>query len=434
MLRLLTATVMSNFGTKQVHVAVWAPAGTPGAAKAYQLSAEGAKKLSDRMVGVAVTYAHSGIHEALDIVETVGAPLTKPNLVRAMEQSSVLRPRQRPLGLVTDAWIAANGDAMCTFYTQSAAANALITGGNLGSVSLTHVAETMNPLELSICNAPARPGSKVVLANASGEEAARYKARSLKPANRPKTKDCAMPKSSTDETVVVAAATPKPVASAPAAEKAPPSVSDALAQLPEAAQAVLAKRMKELTDQYTRKNSELVEASSKLSEVEKRLKLTDAFMQTESDILKDQLEMLLNACPDSVRQMYSATIPKLVDGFSSGDPRATMDAAVRTVMCASRALQLRSSAEVDEVQPPAKRLRQTAGSDVMDAAADAPETVEEADAPPALEKVSEPVAPPIVAAAAAPAVAAAAAAAAPTNAEPPSNLDVLNSALSMAFD
>ena len=411
-------------------MAVWAPAGTPGAAEAYRLNASDARTLSDQMIGLAVTYAHSGIYEALDIVEAVGAPLTKPNVVRAMEQSSKTRPRQRPLGLVTDAWIAANGDAMCTFYSQSAAANALISGGNLGSVSLTHVAETMNPLELSLCNAPARPGSKVVLANASGEAAARYKAQSLNPivaTERPSNTSFAMSSSEKKPSPAVVAA----AADAPAAAPAP-TVSDALAQLPDAAQAVLAAKMKELADQYTRKHAELVAASGKLSEAEQRLKLTDAFMKTESDILKDQLEMLLNACPDSVREMYSATIPKLVDGFSSGDPRATMDAAVRTVMCASRALQLRAGA--NEERRPAKRARQAAGSDVMDAAPDIDAAASELEEkPPALES-TEPVAPPIVAAAAAPAAAAAAAAAAPVAAAPQSNLDVLNSALSMAFD
>ncbi len=388
------------------NVAVWAPAGTPGAEDAYKLDAEGARTLSDQMIGVAVTYAHSGIHEALDIVEKVGAPLTKPNVVRAMEQASLKRPRQRPLGLVTDAWIAANGDAMCTFFTRSAAANALITGGALGSVSLTHVAESMQPLELSICNAPARPGSQVLLADTSREEAARYKARSLKPPKPPMSSpDKAAPK------VVAAAADTKPA----------PTVAEALSVLPESAQKVLAAKMKELTEQYTRKNDELVAASGRLTEVEKRLKLTDAFMKTESDILKDQLEMLLAACPTSVRNMYSATIPNLVDGFSSGDPRATMDAAVRTVMCASRALQLQSQSELGD-EPRAKRQRQITGSDATDTADSAM---------PALERV-EP-SPPIVAAAAAPAAAAAAAVVAAT---PPakSNLDVLNDALSMAFD
>lgn len=391
---------------KHYHVAVWAPAGTPGAEEAYKLNAEGAKTLSDRMIGVAVTYAHSGIHEALDIVEAVGAPLTKPNVVRAMHQSALQNPRQRPLGLVTDAWIADNGDALCTFYTQSPAANTLITGGHLGSVSLTHVAESMSPLELSICNAPARPGSRVLLADTSRMEAARYKAQSLK-----LRKAFQMSAAETVPEVIAAAATP-------AKE---PTVSEALAQLPEAAQKVLAAKMKELTDQYARKNSELVAASGRLTEAEKRLQLTDAFMKTESDILKDQLQMLLNACPDSVKQMYSATIPNLVDGFASGDPRATMDAAVRTVMCASRALQLQTS---ESVEPRAKRQRQLAGSSAMDTAkSEEPEVV------PAAEP-EEPVAPPIIAAAAAPITPAAAAE--PVAAK--SNLDILNDALSMAFD
>lgn len=398
---------------KQLHVAVWAPAGTPGAAAAYQLSSTDSRVLCERMRGCPVTYAHSGIHEALDIVDQVGVPLTKTNVVRAMEQSSVEAPRRRPLGLVTDAWVAANGDAMCTFYTQSAAANALITGGNLGSVSLTHVAESMNPLELSICNAPARPGSKVIESNISEEVAARYKARTLKDTST----STAMPK----ETVVAAAkSTPAAAPSPPTA----PTVSEALAQLPEAVQAVLAEKMKELTEQYTLKNQELIAASSRLTEAEKRLKLTDAFMKTESDILKDQLQMLLNACPDSVKQMYSATIPNLVDGFASGDPRATMDAAVRTVMCASRALQIRSTSDVADEARPLKRARQSTGSDVMDAAADSTDS----------KSVQSEPKPPIIAAAAAPIEAAAVAATAPVAAVPKSNLDVLNSALSMAFD
>lgn len=401
---------------RQHHVAIWAPAGTPGAEPAYQLSAAGAKTLSDGMRGIAVTYAHSGIHDALDIVESVGAPLTKPNVVRAMVQSSAKHPRQRPLGLVTDAWIADNGDAMCSFYSQSPAANALISEGNLGSVSLTHVAESMTPLELSICNAPARPGSKVVLANISSEAAARYKAQSQLSRS---TAFHTMPDQPKTSTVVAAAA-------ASTSEKPAPklSLADALAQLPEAAQAALATKMQELQTQYSQKNTELIAAAAKLSEAEKRLKLTDAFMKTESDILKDQLEMLLNACPDSVRQMYSATIPKLVDGFSSGDPRATMDAAVRTVMCASRALQLRSG--VEDNMPQRKRVR--AAEPVTESPdTDAKEPEDSAMSTPA----EEPATPAIVAAAAAPATAPAPTAVA---AKPQSHLDVLNSALSMAFD
>ena len=107
--------------------------------------------------------------------------------------------------------------------------------------------------------------------------------------------------------------------------------------------------------------TEVTAASTKL-EAEKKAadaaKKREAIQNTDAFILKDQLERMLKAMPEQYRDMYMGSVPSLVDGFASGDPRSAMDAAVRTVMCASRAIQLQDMPPMADFS---KRQRTTPG-------------------------------------------------------------------------
>lgn len=426
---------MTGFA-KSVHVAKFAPAGTPGCEPRYQLSHSDTKTLASRMIGIPVTYDHRGIESALKIVDAAGAPLTKPNVMRGLAKASEADPKQRPIGLVQDAWVAANGDGMCTFSVQGEAAKSMIEAGNLGAVSLTHVAGSLQPLELSICNVPARPGSKVVFKSIAGpQQAAAYKAYTLQ---RSQTAAAETPATIMPETRSSSSTLAAPPVAAAAAAAAVPSQKDAaapdvvaasnakmtlqqaLALLPEEARATLA-------DKFSAQADNLTKASAELKDAKDKLKVTEDFNKTECALLTEQLNLLLAQMPDDLRKMYSPNVPKLVDSFASGDPRACMDAAFRTITCASRALQIRDATAAASAAPPAtKRMRGGDSTPQPTAmAVEEEEEGEDAAAEPAKHERAEVKPLGIVAAAAA-----------PRSAAPPamSSLDRLNAALGMAFD
>ena len=400
---------------KTWHVAVWAPQGTPGADPEYRLSREEIGALTPQLLGVPVTYDHTGIHDAIDTLEDVGFGVSKVSVAKAMLMASKDRPEQRPLGIVTDAWVSGNGDGMCAFYTVGKAPRSLIDAGSLASVSLTHIAEQMQPLELSLCNVPARPGSRVVLSASRDVDVAAYKARSLQ-----QPKPIA---NMADAQMTDAASVGAPAADASSTKRL--TFDEALATVPEEVRAVLATGLEKM-------KSDLVVASKELEEQKKKAEAakTRADIQnTDAVILEDQLKRMLAAMPEQYQDMYMKTVPSLLKGFSSGNPQHAMDAAVRTVMCASRAIQLR---DFSDDGFGSKRQRTVAGSVATEtAAAAAAETPVVAAAAPAA---------PVVAAVEAVTVAAATAAATPKTAESPAKAapltatERLNMALGRVFD
>jgi len=408
--------------TKSVHTALFALAGSPGCTPEYQLAQNDIETLAKRMVGIPVTYDHRGIHDAIQLIEEADVPLTKPNVLRGLVRAAETDPKQRPIGIVQDAWVDAAGNGMCTFFVQGSAAKAMIEAGNLGAVSLTHIANSMQPLELSICNIPARPGSNVVFKSIAGpQQAAAYKAYTLQPHQNVPNVVQAMPETRS-AAAAAAESTPVVAAAAAASEKelvkaaAPMTLQQALALLPEEARATLA-------DKFTAQAADLTKASAELDAAKSKLKVTEEFNKTECALLTEQLNLLLAQMPEDLRKMYSPNVPKLVDSFASGDPRACMDAAFRTVTCASRALQLRQPTAEFEAKPPAaKRMRNT---ETGRATATMETTVDQS-APPADDAAPDPV----IVTAAAPAPSAPK----PTAGRTMSNLERLNAALGLAFD
>ena len=416
---------------RSTHVARFAPAGTPGCSAEYRLTAAETSLLASRMIGIPVTYDHRGIAAALDIVQSAGAPLTKPNVMRGLARASETDPKQRPIGLVHDAWVAANGDGMCTFSVRGNAAKTMIEEGNLASVSLTHMASTLDPLELSICNVPARPGSRVVFKSIAGpQQTAAYKAYTLQHPKRAAT--ASMPETRSSQAnsekqgaaaaaAAAASAEPQP-AVVSAAGTAPPAgmtLQQALLLLPEEARAALADKFAAQADDLTRASAELDAAKSKL-------KVTEDFNKTECALLTEQLKLLMQQMPKELRDIYSPNVPQLVDSFASGDPRSCMDAAFRTITCASRALQLKNFGSQPQSAPHAtKRMRTRDASSAMATDEDDNDAVKESTQ-----------APDATAAAFAPLVTAAAAPIATKSAAQPamSNLARLNAALGLAFD
>lgn len=129
----------------------------------YSLSDDQLLTLRMQMPGLAITYNHVGIANAL------WRALANQQHVRAgdvkAEFKKSTRPEESVLGEVTDAWAGPDGAQWCSFKLyggEFSGVGEMIKNGLLRGVSLTHYRKApVVPLELSLCKTPARPQCSV---------------------------------------------------------------------------------------------------------------------------------------------------------------------------------------------------------------------------------------------------------------------------------
>lgn len=129
------------------------------------------------LVGVAVTYNHSGVGDVVNkLVERHVLPT--PDKVRE-ELSFERDASRRPIGTITDAWVGPDGADWCSFTLDAGPGSNiayLIKEGFLRGISLTHIAGAQAvPIEASLCKTPARPGCSIRHIAPTAFGAARYK-------------------------------------------------------------------------------------------------------------------------------------------------------------------------------------------------------------------------------------------------------------------
>lgn len=137
--------------------------------------------------GCAVTYEHQGVaHASSQLADITNKISVLRALNRAAKTCAV--PTMAPVGLVTGAWIVPSGAAYCAFVTDEALHPrlAMLTKQRvLQGLSLTHVhprnkGECATPVEVSLCQTPARPGCSIVAGPMySVNEVCKYKASSF---------------------------------------------------------------------------------------------------------------------------------------------------------------------------------------------------------------------------------------------------------------
>jgi hypothetical protein len=107
------------------------------------------------MINIPVTYEHDGIFDAVDDVYRATGEITAADVQKQLEGKT---GRSRPVGSVVAA--AANG----TFIARIDPKLPLVSDAirrRIFSVSLTHVGETLAPLELSLVRDPARVAASI---------------------------------------------------------------------------------------------------------------------------------------------------------------------------------------------------------------------------------------------------------------------------------
>jgi len=134
----------------------------------YSLSQEERQTIASQLTGIPITVQHANVKERI-----AGIPASK-SLTPALMQETL-----DSCGLVIAAWVQDDGAVMAIFFVNNQCKRVidLIAMGQLSSVSLTHVESTSQPVELTLCTIPARPGSKIVFSSPDLKEAYAYKAR-----------------------------------------------------------------------------------------------------------------------------------------------------------------------------------------------------------------------------------------------------------------
>jgi hypothetical protein len=324
-------------------VATWAP--NRPCPSGYELSGSQRSTLSRQLPGVPLTVEHAGIEEAMAQIDEAQVTATKSMLFAslAMVANDTNSPHKLPIGAVADSWIAGDGKAECAIVVTSPAAQHLIKMGLLGSVSLTQCEvddgwepPKLSPLEMTICAAPARPGAKITDHAMSQDEVAAYKASSVR---------CGIPASKRSLTMS-AAATPQPEAppAGPAAGGDEAAILAAFEAMDPVQRKKLSDHMQGKVTQYKLLLAKKAEVEARCATLENDLAAANAHKNRDIELLKRSLATLAAQMPPEVKGVYAMDgldMTATVADFDSTDINRVRDAALRTVMCASRTLQLR---------------------------------------------------------------------------------------------
>ena len=153
-------------GSFAVFIAVYYPCDGPARnvlGDAYTLTGDELRTLRQQMPGVAITYNHVGMANALWRA-MINQSDIKADIVKAEFKKST-RPEESVLGEVIDAWAGPDGAQWCSFKLHGgeySGVGEMVKNGLLRGVSLTHYRQApVVPLELSLCKTPARPQCSV---------------------------------------------------------------------------------------------------------------------------------------------------------------------------------------------------------------------------------------------------------------------------------
>lgn len=363
-------------------VATWCPAsylrpqecgggegGGCGKRSVYDMSWAECARVAVELAGCPVTFEHAGIEEVHRLgwagprsqnppgdVGSVGGRVAA-GLIGLSRRAG--HAHVAPLGVVTDAWLVRTPGGggwvgECSFSLTSDAAHVLVAKlgprcGGLGAVSLTTTADGCRPLELTLCREPARAGALITSPRGlCAGELAVYKACRLRwphdyPTAMPSPPSVETPAAAPTATIVE----PSPVGGGT------PSVEEAWSAMEPGARAVLAGQLQKMLGDVKSARAGRDAAVGRCSELEGQLTLANANKKTDMALLERQLEILAAQMPDEIRDQYALSdVAATMADFRSGSHHAAIDAALRTVLCASRAMQMRGGAG-----PSPKRLR-----------------------------------------------------------------------------
>lgn len=315
--------------TDNNYVACWAPANETTCPVAYKLDVPARREVVSNLPGCPVTFEHAGIHDALDTMTQAGvAHTSKPGMYSTLLAASTRKGQghKAPMGAVTAAWLKEDGSGECSFRLSSSGARMLVDRGHLKNVSLTHGVDARDrcvPLEVTLCNDPARPGATVVAGPVRDEMISLYKASSSSTSTLPPTMD------------VIAA--PSGPGSADAAVTPATAMEQAWDKLDEPSRKLLSGQLRKIMAA----NKSAADENEKLKVANASLKVSK---QADLELLERQLAIMAGQMPAEISALMGVdNLKATMDDFRSDNSSRVIDAALRTVMCASRTMQMQGA-------------------------------------------------------------------------------------------
>ena len=149
------------------YVAIVCPSPNVAVPPGYELSQAERLKIASTLVGIPITVQHANVEKKIAEI-----PAKKP-LTAALMQNKL-----DSCGMVVGAWTDSSLAIMAVIFIHDYCqrVQSLINAGHLSSISLTHVQGSSQPVEVTLCTLPARPGSKIVFTSQHLKDAYAYKA------------------------------------------------------------------------------------------------------------------------------------------------------------------------------------------------------------------------------------------------------------------
>lgn len=133
----------------------------------YELTKAEREIITSKLVGIPITVQHAHVEQRIAKI-----PKSTPLNAALMQQEL------DSCGMVVGSWMDATNAILAIIFVHQECIRVidLIEAGHLSSVSLTHVKSTSQPVEITLCTIPARPGCKIVFASRDLKDAYAYKA------------------------------------------------------------------------------------------------------------------------------------------------------------------------------------------------------------------------------------------------------------------
>lgn len=326
----------------------------------YTLTPLELSSVCSMMTGCPLTFEHRGIEAAVDMADEIDG---------VSRRLQMLRGSSRPVGVVLSAHVTSDGSGAAMFAVSRdkyPRVSAMLLGP-LKSVSLT-TADFPDgrkiPIELSLCNFPARPNSWILWRTSDLERAVAYKS---------------LPDSGANLTM--ASSSDEPMKTAP--ETNPFKL--VLAKLSDEDRALVEGRFTEVV-------STLEGAETEKTSLESQLRELETASEADKAMLKEQIDLFLeNASPATTPGFGLERCGKsLIDSTSAPEMRRSLD---RMLTVANRRFaQLAADASGDQRTPKRQRISASASSEPASApvvtSASASAAAAEPEAPPrsALER------------------------------------------------
>ena len=321
-------------------------------APGYALTREQLVNITSLMIGMPVTYEHSGIFDAIkNLNDRNEAPLQTRVWKELNNIASTKDIRSSAIGQVVDYWESPNGSWWCTFYISASKWEGVVWMVEklfLRGLSLTHMIHSENivPYEVSLCFEPARPGCYVYFLHVDLFRVDEYKRDVMsKSIREPITQNhtpavVIMSNKSEDPTAMDTTSTE---ITTPVVQK--PLIEQAMEGLPEEHRSIIAARLSEMC-----KRTDDALAAKKTAEEERDIakKAKEiAIIQAKNGevnvgMLKSQLDIMRDNLGQELISNYHITAEHCAPLLESNDPNDVRRVVDRVLLAANAKMMMAS--------------------------------------------------------------------------------------------